>query len=160
MAQFHNSPTAGHPGRDNTHISIATLLVAWDECLGGMVCGGIRIMPTEQNMHHQEKNPFISYPWRPLDVPIQCCRPRPHHSTTQGKWIRCHPHHSRSGVLKGHYIPSLPHDNHWRRGSLTIPQAPIPMVRSPIKSNIRQRSLFHITFRTSTNNEAKHRTKH
>ena len=137
-----------------------TLLVAQDDYLGGMVHHGMCTLPTKQDTHHKEEDPPLSHPRGSIDVPIQCCRPRSHHPATQSQQTWCDSHSGRPGMLQSHYLPPMPYDNHWRRGSPLIPQKSIPVVRSPFKNNIRPWSAIHVPLCASTNHQAKHRMKH
>ena len=47
--------------------------------MGGVIHCRVPLMPTEQNMHHQEENPTILHPRWPFHVPIQCHCPGPYH---------------------------------------------------------------------------------
>ena len=112
--------------------SIPTLLVAMDEYLDRMIHCGMCPLSTKQNPHHQEENSTVSYPRRPLDVPIQCHCTRSHHAVSQGKQTQCNSHHSRSRVLESSHISPMQYNNHWRRGSPSISSTFVPMVQSPI----------------------------
>ena len=150
------------PPRKGQHpcLSLSTLLVAWDDHMGGAICSRMCTLPTEQNMYHKKENPSLSHPRRPIDVPIQRCCPRPHHPTAQSQQIWRNPHCSRPGMFQSCYLPPMPHGNHWRGSSPFIPQTPIPVVRSPFKNNIQLRSSIHVPLCTSINYQAKHRMKH
>ena len=134
ISQFthHRPPREGQ----HSHPSIPTLLVARNEYLDRMIHSRMRTLSTEQNMHHEEENPSLSYPRRPIDVPIQCRGSRSHHSATKGQWIRHNPYYSGPGMLQSSHLPPMPYDHHWRGSGPIIPQKSVPMVQSSLKGNI------------------------
>ena len=146
--------------RQHPHASIPTLLVAWDEYLGGTICGRVCPLSTEQNMNHKKENPSLLHPGRPFNVTIQCHCLRPYHSATKSKQTQCNPHHSRPRVLPSCHISSLPHDNYQRGSGPPVLEAPIPMVWSPIKSYIQSGPSLHLTLCAGVNDQAKHQVKY
>ena len=146
--------------RQYPHSCLPALLVAWDDHLDREICGRMCTLSTEQNMHYQEEDTPLLHPGRSIHVTIQHHSFGPHHSATQSKWPRCNTYHSRSGMLLGRYFPPLPHNHHQRRSHSAIPQTPVPVVRSPIKSNIGSRPSFYVPLCVSINHEAKHQTEY
>ena len=62
LAHFHNSPTAGHPGRDNT----TTLVTQRFSHVGQTVRSRMHHVPAIKNLHHQEKDTSLSHAGRCL----------------------------------------------------------------------------------------------
>jgi len=78
---LHDTPTAGHPGRDETFPSLPLLLVARDALVGyGLRCG-VRHMPAEQKHHSSHTHPTVPHPHPRKRTPIPTDRPRSHHWT-------------------------------------------------------------------------------
>ena len=126
------------PPREGQHSrpSIPALLVAQDDYLDRVICSRVRALSKKQNMHHKEENPPVLHPRRPINVPIQCCGSRSHHSTTEGQWVQCNPYYSGSRMFQSSHFPTMPYDHHWRRSGPIIPQKSVPMVWSSFKGNI------------------------
>ena len=134
MAQFHNSPTAGHPGRDNT-LALVSQHYWWPRMNTWVEWYVAGCAHCQQSKIHTTKKKIL-HPRRPINAPLQCYHTRPHHSAAQGEWVWCNPHCSRSRMLKGCYIPPMQHNHHQRRSSSFVPLTLIPMVWSPIQGHI------------------------